>query len=57
MVVQDVSRENNKKSEAVFVIYHLCKNINIITLIIKNTHVKIRMDRKEVHQIIESNYF
>lgn len=57
MVVQDVSRKNNKKSEAVFVAYHLCKNINIITLIIKNTHVKICMGHKEIHQIIEGNYF
>lgn len=57
MVVQDVSRKNNKKSEAVFVVYHLCKNINIIMLIIKNTHIKIRMGHKEIHQITESNYF
>ena len=57
MVIQDVSSKNNKKYKAVFVVYPLCKNINIITLVIINIHTKIRMGHKEIHQIIKSNYF
>ena len=47
----------NKKNEAVFVVYHLCKNIHMITLKIKYRHIKICMGQEQIHPIIKSHYF
>ena len=50
--------ENNKKFEAVFVVYYLCKKKkNIINLIAKSIYVRIYMGRKKIHQIIKSDSF
>lgn len=48
---------SKKKREAVFVAHGLCKKINMISLIIKSIYLKIYMGCKEIHQIIQSDYF
>ena len=52
-----LSVNSEKKREAVFVAHCLCKKINMISLITKSMYLKVYMGCKEIHQIIESDYF